>query len=141
MFSQIKDRKHIEQNFHSVARVMRQGFDLRVLGGVKNFSMGICDGALSTVRSSLFCFGSVYIVRKKANSRNRYNRAPHLTQDTTWEKCQKHYKTSSTREPRGHTFPDIHGNDNVPNISKHHQIINKIPTCMCILIERNKTVG
>ena len=53
VFSQIKDRKHIEQNFHSVARVMRQGWDLWVLGGVKNFSVGICDGAPSTARSSL----------------------------------------------------------------------------------------
>ena len=50
MFSQIKERKHIEQNFHSVAKVM-----LRGAGGVKNFSVGICDGAPSTVRSSL-CF-------------------------------------------------------------------------------------
>ena len=51
VFSQIKDRKHNEQNFHSVARVMSQGWDLGVLGGVKNFSVGICDGAPSTVRS------------------------------------------------------------------------------------------
>ena len=33
MFSQIKDRKHIEQNFHSVAGTMRQGWDLGVPGG------------------------------------------------------------------------------------------------------------
>ena len=31
------------------------GWDLWVLGGVKNFSVGICDGAPSTARSSLFC--------------------------------------------------------------------------------------
>ena len=29
--SQIKDRKHIEHNFHSVAGVMPQGWDLGVL--------------------------------------------------------------------------------------------------------------
>ena len=54
MFSQIKDRKHIEYNFHSVVGVMPQGWDLGVLGGggVKNFSVGICDGAPSTARSS-----------------------------------------------------------------------------------------
>ena len=52
VFSQIKDRKHIEQNFHSVAGVMPQGWDLGV-PGVKNFSVGICDGAPSTVCSSL----------------------------------------------------------------------------------------
>ena len=52
VFSQIKDRKHIEQNFHSVARVMPRGGGGLVLGGVKNFSVGICDGAPSTARSS-----------------------------------------------------------------------------------------
>ena len=30
-----KDRKHTEQNFHSVAGVMPQGWDLAVLGGLK----------------------------------------------------------------------------------------------------------
>ena len=55
-FLQIKDRKHIEQNFHSVAGVMPQGWDLGVLGGVKNFSVGICDGAPSTADSSLVLF-------------------------------------------------------------------------------------
>ena len=33
VFSQIKDRKHIEQNFHSVARIKPQEWDLGVLGG------------------------------------------------------------------------------------------------------------
>ena len=51
MFSQIKDQKHIEQNFHSVAKVMPRGGTAGA-GGVKNFSMGICDGAPSTVHSS-----------------------------------------------------------------------------------------
>ena len=54
MFSQIKDKKHIEQNFHSVARVMAR-VGLRGAGGVKNCSMGICDGALLTARSSFRC--------------------------------------------------------------------------------------
>ena len=43
---QIKDRKHIEQNFHSVAGVMPQGWNLAVLGGSKalvwGFAMYIC---------------------------------------------------------------------------------------------------
>ena len=54
VFSQIKDRKRIEQNFHSVAGIMGQGWDLGYWGGggVKNFSLGICDGAPSTARSS-----------------------------------------------------------------------------------------
>ena len=46
-------RKYIEQNFYSIAGVMPQGWDLGVLG-VKNFSVGICDGAPSTAHSSLF---------------------------------------------------------------------------------------
>ena len=53
VFSQIKDRKHIE-HFHSVAGIMPQGLDLGCWGGgVKNFSVGIRDGAPSTVRFSL----------------------------------------------------------------------------------------
>ena len=55
VFSQIKDTKHIEQNFHSVAKVMpRDGTGGS--GGVKNFSVGICDGAPSTARSSFYFF-------------------------------------------------------------------------------------
>ena len=63
VFSQIKNRKYIEQNFHSVARVMSQGWDLWVLGGVENFSVGICDGAPSTARSSIiynYDFSNIY---------------------------------------------------------------------------------
>ena len=33
VFSQMKDRKHIEHNFHSVAGVMPQGWNLGVLRG------------------------------------------------------------------------------------------------------------
>ena len=51
VFSQIKDRKQTEQNFHTVAVVMPQGLDLGYWG-FKNLSMGICDGAPSTARSS-----------------------------------------------------------------------------------------
>ena len=47
-----KDRKHIEQNFHSVAKVMPRGGTAGCLG-VKNFSVGICDGAPSTAPSSI----------------------------------------------------------------------------------------
>ena len=47
VYSQINDMKHIEQNFHSVAWVMSQGWDFRVLE-VKNLSVGICDGDPST---------------------------------------------------------------------------------------------
>ena len=37
---QIKDRKHIEQNFHSVAWVMPQGWNFAVLGGSKTLPWG-----------------------------------------------------------------------------------------------------
>ena len=47
--------KHVKRNFNSVAWVMPQGRDLRVLG-VKNSSVGICDGAPSTARSSIYHF-------------------------------------------------------------------------------------
>ena len=45
-----KDRKNIEQNFHSV---VMPGVGLVGAGGVKNFSVGICDGASSTAHSSV----------------------------------------------------------------------------------------
>ena len=55
VFSQIKDRKHIEQNF-----LLLPGscpwWDLGVLGGAKNFSMVIWDGAPSTARSDFVFF-------------------------------------------------------------------------------------
>ena len=55
MFSQIKDRKNIEQNFHSVAKVMPR-VGTAGAGGVKNFSVGICDGAPSTARFSFYYY-------------------------------------------------------------------------------------
>ena len=54
-FLQIKDRKHIEQNFHSVAGVMHApGVGLGGTGWVKNFSVGICHGAPLTANSSYY---------------------------------------------------------------------------------------
>ena len=53
-FLQIKDRKHIVQNFHSVAGVMPQGGTWGCWL-VKNFSVEICDGAPSTAHSS-YCY-------------------------------------------------------------------------------------
>ena len=54
VFSQIKDSKHIVKDFHSVARV---GLGAAGGGGVKNFSVGICDGAPSTAGSSFYLGG------------------------------------------------------------------------------------
>ena len=51
VFSQIKGRKRIEQNF----------------GGVKNFSVGICDGPLLTVRSSLFSYDKLQSITLTGN--------------------------------------------------------------------------
>ena len=53
VFSQIKDRKHIEQHFHSVARILPQGGTWGAGESKKNFIVGICDGAPSTARSSI----------------------------------------------------------------------------------------
>ena len=50
VYSKMKDRKHIEQNFHSVAKV-KTGAGLMGAGGVKNFSVGICDCAPSTAQA------------------------------------------------------------------------------------------
>ena len=60
VFSHNKDRKHIEQNFHSVARVMPRGGTCGCWG-VKNFSVGISDGAPSTARSSFLLLLMLYI--------------------------------------------------------------------------------
>ena len=40
MFSQLKDRKHIEQNFHFVAKVMPRGQTAGVLGESKTLAWG-----------------------------------------------------------------------------------------------------
>ena len=56
MLSQIKGRKHIEQNFHSVAGVMPQGWDSGVLGGGQKFQRGDLRWRPSTAHSSFFFF-------------------------------------------------------------------------------------
>ena len=61
MSSQIKDRKHIEQNVHSVTKAMPQ-MGLWGAGGVKNLSVGICDGAPSTACSSFFCVDTLHSI-------------------------------------------------------------------------------
>ena len=53
VFSQIKDRKHIEQNFLFCCQAHAPGVGLAGAEGVKNFSVGICDCAPSTACSSL----------------------------------------------------------------------------------------
>ena len=53
VFSQIKDKKNIEQNFHSVARILPQGGTWGAGESKKNFIVGICDGAPSTACSSI----------------------------------------------------------------------------------------
>ena len=78
MFSQLKDRKHIEHNFHSVAGVMPQRWDLGELGGgVKNSSVGICHGAPSTAHSSCIfiislqlshCYNRDYTIHEERES-------------------------------------------------------------------------
>ena len=50
-----RDKKHIEQNFHSIAGGHAKWMELGVAGG-QNFSVAICDGAPSTARSSCLLF-------------------------------------------------------------------------------------
>ena len=54
-FLQIKDRKHIEHNFHSVAGVMPQGWDLGVLGGSKTLAWGFAM-APHRLRILVYCY-------------------------------------------------------------------------------------
>ena len=44
VFSKIKDRKHIEQNFHSVARVMPRGGTYGCWGESKTLALGFAMG-------------------------------------------------------------------------------------------------
>ena len=50
VFSQIKDRKHIEQNLHSVARILSQGWDFGMLVGSKTLAWGFGITARSSMR-------------------------------------------------------------------------------------------
>ena len=61
---------------------------------------------------------AIHKVRKVAKVRNRYNRVPHLTQDTTWESdksTNKHHK----RKPRGQPFPSRWPQDRNEQMRKH----------------------
>ena len=53
VFSQMKDT-YISDGIFILSPGSCPGWDLWVLGGVKNFSVGICDGTPSTARSSFF---------------------------------------------------------------------------------------
>ena len=57
-FLQIKDRKHIEQNFHIVAGVMPQGWDCGVLGGSKTLAWVF---AMAAHRLRILVHFSIYI--------------------------------------------------------------------------------
>ena len=57
VFLQKKDRKHIEQNFILLLGSCPRGGTWDA-GWVKNFSVGICDGAPSTAHSSFVLFFS-----------------------------------------------------------------------------------
>ena len=61
VFSQIKSRKLIEQNFNLLPESC-PGSGLVGAGGVKNFSVGIFDGPPSTARSSYVLYSAVLLV-------------------------------------------------------------------------------
>ena len=54
---------------------------------VKRLSIQHSWGCSSKTRL-FFCIAKVDKVRKNAKIRNRYNQAPHPTQDTTWERVK-----------------------------------------------------
>ena len=56
VFSQIKDRKHIKQNFHSVARVMLRGGNYRCWGESKTLAWGFAM-APHRLRALVYNFG------------------------------------------------------------------------------------
>ena len=68
VFSQIKDRNILNRIFILLPRSC-PGVGLRGAGGVKNFSVGICDGAPLTALSSLILSFAHYLKpsRKCAN--------------------------------------------------------------------------
>ena len=76
---------------------------------------------LSSHRRLYFMFASIECfskVSKVAKMRNRYNQAPHLTQDTTWESeknTTKHHK----HEPRGQPFPSRRPQSSNEQTGKH----------------------
>ena len=63
VFSQIKDRKHIEQNFHSVARVMPRGGTYRCWGESKTLAWGfaMAPHRLRALVMNLFSIESAYL--------------------------------------------------------------------------------
>ena len=62
LFSHIKDRKHIEQNFHSVARVMPQGGTVGCWGESKTLAWGFAM-APHRLRAlvSIICRKNMYV--------------------------------------------------------------------------------
>ena len=69
MFSQIKDRKPIKQNFHSVARVMPQGWDLGVLAGSETLAWGF---AMAPHRLRILVIICFYLLRRTASLRRLF---------------------------------------------------------------------
>ena len=73
VFSQIKDRKHVEQNFHSVARVMPWGWICGCWGESKTLAWGFamaphrlrvlvvtCDSVNFLLGNHMMCFNKVF---------------------------------------------------------------------------------
>ena len=57
-------------------------------------------------------------VKKKAKIRNRYNQAPHLTQDTTWERNNNTIKHHI--QERQEVSPCPEGNHKAAKVTKHY---------------------
>ena len=93
VFSQIKDIKHIDRNFHSVTILGLGG-----CWGVKNLSMGICDETPSTACSSWQIKREIkWLIWFSAESciLNRYQPACELVQS---DHCHQHISYSLLKQ-------------------------------------------
>ena len=82
-FLQIKERKHIEQNFHSVAGVMPQGLGLGGAGGSKTLAWGF---AMAPHRLRILV-GNVSVVKRMNCNTNPLTITGILLNDTLKHVC------------------------------------------------------
>ena len=69
----------------NLSQELVNGLKGTVVGFEKDGPVVEFEGGVTTIVKKTLFSGNVNKVRKKAKIRNRYNQAPRLTQDTTWE--------------------------------------------------------
>ena len=93
VFSQIKDRKHIEQNFHYVARVMPKGGTCGCWGESKTLAWGFAM-APHRLRALVYVFRRMLLFGFKNSMIRKYHN--HKPQTTPWhceEEPLNHHET------------------------------------------------